>query len=72
RLAERFPDMTAHRTEVAPGLHLVGGSADGPGTSSLVERLRRRSAITYGAARTGWGWLPFRTIDALLPHPPRP
>ncbi len=65
RLADRYPTMMARVATVDPATHAVGASATGSG-SRLVEAIRRRSAIRYGAKQQGLRWRPYRLAASLL------
>ncbi|MEM8924377.1 MAG: hypothetical protein AAGD35_12820 [Actinomycetota bacterium] len=54
RLAARFPALRIHLLDVAPGLHLVGGS--GGGVRGTVARHRRNAAAEYASRQPGRGW----------------
>jgi N-acetylglucosaminyl-diphospho-decaprenol L-rhamnosyltransferase len=57
RLARRYPTARAVVADVPPGVHRVGGSAPEQADSrAAVERIRRRSAVTYAHDQNGWSW----------------
>lgn len=55
RLARVRPDLRVELAEVDPGVHVVGGSSDGP-SCAVVAGHRRDSARIYASRQSGIGW----------------